>query len=244
MLAAGRYLLYVALACPWANRCLAVLRLKGLTQAIDVCTVHPVWARTRPDKAGDTHCGWQFRRATDAPVTNPAGLGSFSCDGCTPDPIFDARYLRDVYEKCGAPPGARYTVPVLFDKSSKHIVNNESSEIIRILNSAFNNFAEHPEVDLYPSELCGTIDEVNAWTYSDINNGVYRCGFATTQAAYEEAFHALSAALDRCERLLGTQRYLAGSRLTEADVRLFMTLIRYDEVVRTRRARAVSPYQH
>ena len=241
---AGRYLLYVALACPWANRCLAVLRLKGLTHALDVCTVHPVWARTRPDKADDTHCGWQFRRPTDPPVSNPAGLGSFPCDGCTPDPVFDARFLRDVYEKCGAPPGARFTVPVLFDKASKRIVNNESSEIIRILNSAFNDIAEHPEMDLYPIELRETIDEVNAWTYSDINNGVYRCGFATTQAAYEEAFHALSAALDRCERLLGTQRYLAGSRLTEADVRLFMTLIRYDEVVRTRRARAVSPYQH
>jgi putative glutathione S-transferase len=248
---AGRYVLYVSLACPWASRCVAVRSLKGLESAIELVVTHPVWARTRPGK--DEHCGWQFRSESDEPVTNPAGYGpastpasrhgsatahsparrrgSFPCDGCTPDPVAGVRFVRDLYELAGATgEGVRFTVPILFDKATKTIVSNESSDIVRMLNSEFNAFASAPELDLYPEALRPAIDEVNSWVYDGINNGVYRCGFASSQTAYEEAFHLLYASLERVESILRKQRYIAGSQLTEADVRLFVTLIRYDEV--------------
>jgi glutathionyl-hydroquinone reductase len=121
---------------------------------------------------------------------------------------------------------------VLWDKKTKTIVNNESAEIIRILNMAFNEFASNPSLDLYPADLVSAIDEANSWIYPSINNGVYRCGFAVKQAPYEAAFNELFNALDRVEDILGRQRYIAGDRITEADVRLFMTLIRFDPVRR------------
>ena len=121
-------------------------------------------------------------------------------------------------------------MPLLWDKKTKSIVNNESSEIMRMFNSAFNEIATEPKLDLYPEDLRSEIDEVNAWIYPTINNGVYRCGFAQAQAAYEEAFHELFGALDKVEGILSQKRYLTGDRLTEADVRLFMTLIRFDMV--------------
>ena len=141
------------------------------------------------------------------------------------------RFVRDLYELAGATgEGVRFTVPVLFDKATKTIVSNESSDIVRMLNAEFNAFARVPELDLYPEALRPAIDEVNPWVYEGINNAVYRCGFATSQTAYEEAFHLLYAALERVEATLSKQRYIAGSQLTEADIRLFATLIRYDEV--------------
>jgi glutathionyl-hydroquinone reductase len=123
-----------------------------------------------------------------------------------------------------------YSVPVLWDKKNGTIVNNESSEIIRILNAQFNRFAKNPDLDLYPEDLRETIDEVNSWVYPTINNGVYRCGFAQRQAPYEQAFNELFASLDKVEDILAKQRYIAGDCLTEADIRLFVTLIRFDPV--------------
>ncbi|KXZ42325.1 hypothetical protein GPECTOR_161g124 [Gonium pectorale] len=226
---AGRYHLYVSLACPWACRCLATLYLKGLDHAIGVSVTHPTWQRTRPDDPKDEHTGWVFRAPSDAPLASSTGFGSFGCEGCVPDDVNGAKFVRDLYDLAKDTTG-KYSVPVLWDKKEKTIVNNESSEILRMFNSAFNDIATNPGLDLYPEPLRPAIDELNAWVYPTINNGVYRCGFATTQAAYEAAFEELFGSLDRVEGILSRQRYLAGDSLTEADVRLFQTLIRFDEV--------------
>ncbi|GBF89678.1 glutathionyl-hydroquinone reductase-like [Raphidocelis subcapitata] len=227
--AAGRYHLYISYACPWANRCLAVIYLKGLEDAVGVSVVHPTWQRTRPGDAGDAHTGWAFRAPGDPPISSSTGHGSFECDGCVPDPVLGAKFVRDIYEQAGDTTG-KYSVPVLYDKQRRTIVNNESSEIMRQLNSAFNAFAKRPDLDLYPPHLRADIDAANEWIYPSINNGVYRCGFAQKQEPYEVAFKELFAALDRCEEVLSRQRYIAGPALTEADVRLYMTLIRFDPV--------------
>jgi len=226
---AGRYVLYVSLACPWACRCLAALHLKGLQDAIAVSVVHPTWQRTWPDTPGDEHCGWAFRSPTDPPLSSVTGHGSFDCRDCIPDPVNGAKSVRDLYELAQDTLG-KYSVPVLWDTKHRTIVNNESSEIMRMFNNRFNHLAKNPGLDLYPNHLAAAIDEVNSWVYPTINNGVYRCGFATAQGPYEVAFKELFDALDRCEDILSKQRYIAGDQLTEADVRLFVTLIRFDEV--------------
>ncbi|KAG2426855.1 hypothetical protein HYH02_014708 [Chlamydomonas schloesseri] len=226
---AGRYHLYVSLACPWACRCLSVLHMKGLADVIGVSVTHPTWQRTRPDDPADEHCGWVFRSPEDPPLSSTTGFGAFPCTGCIPDTVNGAVNVRQLYDMANDTTG-KYSVPVLWDKKEKTIVNNESSEIIRMFNSAFNDFAKNPGLDLYPEALRAAIDEVNAWTYPSINNGVYRCGFATSQAAYDAAFQELFSALDRVEDILSRQRYLVGDVITEADVRLFQTLIRFDEV--------------
>ncbi|KAI7842386.1 hypothetical protein COHA_004025 [Chlorella ohadii] len=224
---AGRYHLYVSLACPWASRCVAALNMKGLTDVIGLSVTHPTWQRTRPDQ--DEHCGWAFAAPGDAPFSSPTGHGSFACDGCIPDTVNGAKFVRDLYQKSGDTFG-KYTVPILWDKKKGCIVNNESSEILRMFNAEFNDLAGNPGLDLYPEELRAQIDAVNDWVYPNINNGVYRCGFATSQEAYEQAFGELFSALDKCEEILGRQRYIVGDRLTEADIRLFHTLIRFDHV--------------
>lgn len=227
---AGRYHLYVSLACPWASRCLAVLGMKGLESAISVTSVHPTWRKTRPDDPNDTHAGWAFARPGEV-FSNPAGVGSFPADNaCGEDPVAGHRFVRDVYDAVGAAPGVRYTVPILYDKKLNTIVSNESSEIIRDLNSMFDAFATNPGLDLYPERLRADIDEINEWVYHGINNGVYKSGFATSQAAYEEAVTELFRCMDRVEEILSTRRYIAGDVITEADVRLFVTLVRFDEV--------------
>ncbi|KAK9835349.1 hypothetical protein WJX81_004140 [Elliptochloris bilobata] len=226
---AGRYHLYISLACPWANRCLAVRNLKGLQDIIGLSVTHPTWQRTRPDDPNDEHTGWVFASPDDPPFTSSTGFGSFPPHGCIPDKVNGAKSVRELYEKAGDTFG-KYTVPVLWDKKEGTIVNNESAEIVRMFNSAFNDFAKHPELDLYPEPLRKAIDDANAWIYSTINNGVYRCGFAQKQGAYEEAVKELFASLDRCEKILDSQKLIAGDALTEADLRLFMTLIRFDHV--------------
>lgn len=226
---ADRYHLYVSLACPWACRCLAALHMKGLEDKIGVSVTHPTWQRTRPDNKEDEHCGWAFKAPGDPPVSSSTGFGSFGCEDCIPDTINGAKFVRDLYE-LSHDTGGKYTVPILWDKREGRIVNNESSDILRMFNAEFNSLAKNPTLDLYPEELRGQIDEVNDWTYNSINNGVYRCGFATSQEAYDKAFKELFDALERCEAILSRQRYMVGDRLTEADIRLFMTLIRFDEV--------------
>jgi glutathionyl-hydroquinone reductase len=199
----GRYHLIVSLACPWAHRTLIFRRLKGLENMISASVVH--WLlRDR---------GWTFDEGR----------------GVIPDPIFGASALSEFYVKARPDFSGRVTVPVLWDKKTGTIVNNESSEIIRMFNSAFDSVGA-AEGDYYPSELRAEIDALNARIYATVNNGVYRAGFATTQEAYEEAFRALFDTLDFLEARLAGQRFLFGERLTEADWRLFTTLIRFDPV--------------
>ncbi len=200
----GRYHLYVSLACPWAHRTLIFRALKGLEEAISVSVVSP----TMLDE------GWVF--------------GDFP--GATPDTVNGARRLHEVYTKADPAYTGRVTVPVLWDKETGSIVCNESAEIIRMLNAEFDEFATRQQPDFYPPDLRETIDAVNADVYDNINNGVYKAGFATTQDAYEDAYDALFAALDRVEDRLARGRYLLGDHLTEADWRLFTTLFRFDAV--------------
>ncbi|WP_286239555.1 glutathione S-transferase family protein [Neptuniibacter halophilus] len=200
----GRYHLYVSLACPWAHRTLIVRKLKGLEQMISVDVVHPLMLEQ----------GWSF---TD----------DFA--NTTADSLFAAEYLHQIYSRDSADYTGRVTVPVLWDKQRQCIVSNESSEIIRMLNTAFDHLGAH-QLDLYPEALRQQIDELNEWIYPEVNNGVYRAGFATSQEAYDQAVSGLFAALDRLEARLSSRRYLTGQKLTEADIRLFTTLVRFDPV--------------
>ncbi|MDR3494242.1 MAG: glutathione S-transferase C-terminal domain-containing protein [Ancalomicrobiaceae bacterium] len=199
--AAGRYHLYVGLICPWASRTLAARALKGLEAVISVTIVDPAM----------TDEGWRF---TDAPDTGP-------------DPLYGAHYLHQIYTRADPHFTGRATIPVLWDKQRQTIVNNESADILRILNSGFGSLAK-TDIDLYPDALREEIDALNARIYPRLNNGVYRAGFAATQAAYEAAFKDVFAELDALEAHLSTRTFLVGERLTEADIRLFVTLVRFD----------------
>lgn len=200
---ANRYHLYVSYACPWAHRTLIFRKLKGLEDMISLSVVHHFMGEQ----------GWTFHEG----------------DGVVPDPVMSAEFLHQLYT--AADPGftGRVTVPVLWDKKTGTIVSNESSEIIRMLNSAFDHLGAKPG-DYYPEALRDEIEEVNERVYHTFNNGVYKCGFATTQKAYEEAFVELFDTLDWLEERLSKQRYLVGDAITEADWRLFTTLLRFDSV--------------
>jgi putative glutathione S-transferase len=198
-----RYHLYVSLACPWAHRTLIFRKLKQLEEVLAVTVVDPV----------NRDQGWEFSDAA----------------GCGPDPLYGARYLHELYTRAEPAYSGRVTVPMLWDKRAHTVVNNESSEIIRMLNSAFNAFTPVKR-DYYPAPLRPEIDAVNAWVYDSINNGVYKAGFAGNQPVYEAAVARLFAALDELESRLGHTRYLVGAALTEADWRLFPTLVRFDAV--------------
>ncbi|ESP89673.1 glutathione S-transferase family protein [Candidatus Halobonum tyrrellensis] len=198
----GRYHLYICRACPWAHRAAMTRALNGLEDAISV-------SLTQPERYDD---GWEFSDEQ-------------------PDPLYGAEYLREIYTKADDDYTGRVTVPVLWDKESETIVNNESEEIMRMLDTAFDDHGNG--VDLYPADLRAEIDERIADIYPRINNGVYRAGFAGTQAAYDDAVDDLFDALDEYEELLGDRRYVAGERLTEADVVMFATLVRFDHVYHT-----------
>ena len=199
----NRYHLYVSLACPWAHRTLIFRKLKQLENLITVSVVDPHMGAE----------GWVF---SDAP-------------GAVPDTINGAKRLYEIYLRADPHFSGRVTVPVLWDKKRGTIVNNESAEIIRMFNSAFDGLTGN-RVDFYPEPLRAAIDEINAFVYDSVNNGVYKAGFATRQAAYEEAVTALFDALDAIEQRLAKQRYLVGDQVTEADWRLFTTLARFDAV--------------
>ncbi len=203
----GRYHLYVSLACPWAHRTLIFRAIKGLARHITLSTVHP-------DMLSE---GWTFD--TDFP-------------GATGDDLFGSHYLRDIYLRADPKASGRVTVPVLWDKQRNTIVSNESSEIIRMFNTAFNRLTGNTD-DYYPENLRDRIDALNARIYDTVNNGVYKAGFATRQAAYDEAVRPLFDSLGWLEDLLGSNRYLTGDRLTEADWRLFTTTLRFDPVYHT-----------
>jgi putative glutathione S-transferase len=199
----GRYHLYVSLACPWAHRTLIFRKLKGLEDIISVSVVH--WLMLEN--------GWTF---ADGP-------------GIVPDPINHAQYLYEVYTAAKADYTGRVTVPVLWDKQTGTIVSNESSEIVRMFNAAFDGIGAKPG-DYYPKGLRPEIEALNARIYDTVNNGVYKAGFATAQQAYEEAVRPLFDTLDLLDERLSSRRYLCGDRLTEADIRLFTTLVRFDPV--------------
>ncbi|GHC65495.1 glutathione S-transferase family protein [Limoniibacter endophyticus] len=199
----GRYHLYVSLACPWAHRTLIVRKLKKLEDAIDVSVVHYHMGEN----------GWTFDQT----------------EGATGDQLYSLNYLYQLYLKADPNYSGRVTVPVLWDKKTETIVSNESAEIIRMLNSAFDAWGD-AAVDLSPMSLRDEIDAMNERIYEPVNNGVYKAGFATTQKAYEEAFDALFARLDTLDAHLAKHRYLVGGQLTEADIRLFTTLVRFDAV--------------
>ncbi|MPZ56297.1 MAG: glutathione S-transferase family protein [Rhizobiales bacterium] len=199
----GRYHLYVSLACPWAHRTVIFRALKRLDDVVTLSVVSPT----------NHEAGWTFN----------------SREGSTGDAVYGAEKLADLYLKADPRYTGRVSVPVLWDKQRHTIVNNESSEIIRMLNAAFDAFTDM-KTDYYPPALRGVIDEINALVYPNINNGVYRCGFATTQVAYDESFRSLFAALNKIEGILSRQRYLVGATQMEADWRLFTTLVRFDAV--------------
>ena len=197
---AGRYHLYVSLACPWAHRTVIFRKLKGLEDVIGLTVVHPHMVES----------GWEF-------------------DPADPDPIGDHKFLHQVYTSVAPDMTGRVTVPLLWDRERQTIVSNESAEIIRMFNRAFDHVTGN-KLDFYPEALRTEIDAINDFVYPRINNGVYRAGFATTQEAYEDAFDQLFDALDTLEARLLRSRYLMGDRVTEADWRLFTTLVRFDAV--------------
>lgn len=200
----GRYHLYVSWACPWAHRTLIMRALAGLEHAIDISVVEHFMSDQ----------GWRF---------DP------NVEGATVDKVLGKEWLRDVYLTADSRYTGNVTVPVLWDTDQQTIVNNESREIVRMLDHAFASVAEHP-VDLAPPDLLDEVERVIDAIYEPINNGVYRAGFAATQRAYDEAVEALFEALDHWDAVLGRQRWLAGDRMTEADIFLFTTLIRFDVV--------------
>jgi putative glutathione S-transferase len=200
--AAGRYHLYVALACPWSHRAVIVRALKGLEDAVGVSYLDPYRDES----------GWRFSG------------GRFT------DEVNRFEYLAEAYDATDTRYDGRISVPVLWDTETGQIVSNESADIIRMLGTELDAFARRPELDLYPADLRPEIDRLNARVYATVNNGVYRAGFARSQEAYDDAFHNLFATLAELDDLLAVRRYLAGDRLTEADWRLFPTLVRFDPV--------------
>jgi putative glutathione S-transferase len=202
--AAGRYHLYVSLACPWASRTVICRKLKGLEQAIGMTVVDPV----RDER------GWAFR---DGP-------------GYSIDPLNGFAYLSEAYRATDPAFDGRVTVPVLWDRQTKRIVNNCEDDICVMLNSAFDAFASHRAVNLFPREIAQEQARLSEFIYEDVNNGVYRAGFATRQRPYEVSCRKLFAALDQLEKSLTSSRYLLGDRIVETDWRLFCTLVRFDSV--------------
>ncbi|MCZ0703064.1 putative glutathione S-transferase [Natronobacillus azotifigens] len=200
---ANRYHLYVSYACPWANRALIMRNIKGLKDIISVSVVNPF----RENK------GWTFEPA----------------DGVVPDPVMDAKYLYEIYAKADPSYSGRVSVPVLYDLKQNKIVNNESADIIRMLNSAFDHLGAKKD-NYAPEELLPEIESINERVYHAVNNGVYKAGFATKQKVYQEEVKHLFEALDELEARLNDNRYLVGDQITEADWRLFTTLIRFDSV--------------
>jgi putative glutathione S-transferase len=231
----NRYHVHIALACPWANGVLSFLYLKGLDHVISHSVVHPTWAKSKPTDPEDTHCGWAYKAPGDSPLPNPLGHGSNICDDALiPDTVTNCKSIREVYELAGDPKGP-FSTPLIWDKKTSTIVSNESIEILRMLNDEFNDLAKHPEVDLYPKgEMEEILQKLNDDTvYPNVNNGVYRCGFAKSQEAYNKAVSDLFSALEYLDEMLGKQRFLGGETFTWLDLRLFHTLVRFDPVYTT-----------
>lgn len=202
--APNRYHLYISLACPWAHRTLITLHLKGLQHVIGLSIV---------DYHLDSSSGWKFSTREE-------------CPGSIPDTLYNSKYLRELYLKADSNYSGRITVPVLWDKQLETIVNNESADIIRMFNSSFNDYAKNPKLDLCPPMLLSQIEELNDWIYNDLNNGVYKTGFATIQEEYEKNAIMVSNALERLEKILSEKQFMLGDVFSEVDIRLFTTIIR------------------
>ena len=200
----GRYHLYVSLACPWAHRVVIARQLKGLQAAVGMTVVDPI----RDER------GWAFREGP----------------GCSPDPVNDFRFLSEAYRATDPGFRGRASVPVLWDKQTRRIVSNSDDDLLRMFGHAFDAVASNPGLDLYPTEHRAEIDALNTHLYETVNDGVYRAGFATTQAAYEAAVYPLFATLDELETRLAGRRFLFGPAPLESDWRLFVTLVRFDAV--------------
>lgn len=204
---ANRYHLYISLACPWAHRTLIVRKLKGLEDVIGLSVVHYLMLEN----------GWEFKdEAEDS--------------ACIPDTINQFKYVKELYFQSDPDYTGRYTVPILYDKQTKKIVNNESSEIIRMFNSEFNDFAKNPTLDLYPEKLRREIDELNDFIYNGLNNGVYKAGFATSQESHESNSKLVFETLIKLEDRVANGPFILGDTFTETDIRLFTSLIRHDPV--------------
>lgn len=204
---ANRYHLYISLACPWAHRTLIVRKLKGLEDVIGLSVVHYLMLEN----------GWEFKDESED-------------SACIPDTINQFKYVKELYFQSDPDYTGRYTVPILYDKQTKKIVNNESSEIIRMFNSEFNDFAKNPTLDLYPEKLRREIDELNNFIYNGLNNGVYKAGFATSQESHELNSRLVFETLMKLEDLVANGPFLLGDTFTETDIRLFTSLIRHDPV--------------
>jgi putative glutathione S-transferase len=231
----NRYHLYLSYACPGSHRALIVRNLKGLQDVVSVTFVHPTWRLTNPNDPNDKHRGWIFADPNGEPFPNTIQRGGPfppAYADTLPDPIFGAYSIREIYERAGDTSG-KYTIPLLWDTVHQTIVNNESSDIAYMLNSCFNDFAQNPELDLYTEadeEGVAKLNEVCDWLSPLMIHGVYRCGFAKNQRAYDRAISELCEAFDRADDILSESRFLTGDTLTDADIRLFVSLIRFDEV--------------
>jgi len=228
-----RYHIYASYACPGSHRCLIVRALKGLDDCVSVTIVHPTWQLTKQG-TDEEQRGWVFGNPDGEPLTNTAGRGGpfpSAFPGNEPDPEFGAFSIRDIYEQAGDNAG-KYVVPFLWDKKLKTVVNNESSDISYMLNSSFNAFAKNPDIDLYTEDDPDPekLNEVIEWLSPLMIHGVYRCGFAKNQLGYDKAISELTQAFDKADSVLQHQRFLTGDTLTDADIRLFVTLLRFDEV--------------
>mmetsp|Transcript_22938 Transcript_22938/g.26154 ORF Transcript_22938/g.26154 Transcript_22938/m.26154 type:complete len:576 (+) Transcript_22938:131-1858(+) len=229
--AQGRYHLYASYACPGSHRALIVRALKGLEDVVDVTIVHPIWRLTKTG-TDEEQRGWVFSDPEDEPFKNTAGRGGpFPPDfeGTSPDPFSSDHSIRDIYEKAGDTTG-KFTVPLLWDTVENTIVNNESSDIAYMFNSSFNEFAENPSLDLYPEEKNDELNDVIEWLLPLMIHGFYRCGFAKKQELYDKALTEIETAFDRAATVLEKQRYLTGDKITDADLRLFVSLFRFDEI--------------
>jgi len=229
---AGRYHLYVSLACPWANGCLTALKYKGLEDIISVSVAHPTWGRTRPDDPDDHHTGWHFKAPGDASVSNELGHGSFECDdACIPDTANGCKTVRELYERANDETG-KYSTPLLWCKTEGTIVCNESFELLQMFDSAFDALCQHPERKLFDPADAAVAEALNAYIYPTVNNGVYRCGFARTQEGYSRAHAELFESLERLEARLAKSAtpFLTGMAFRWIDLRLYMTLVRFDPV--------------
>lgn len=214
-----RYTLYVSYACPWAHRCLIMLALKGLSDAISVAVVHPVWGVVDAETGRKS---WVFGNETIGTVVDGINVTDIN---------YNKASLREIYELHNPAYVGRYTVPLLFDKQTQSIVNNESSEILEIFQSEFDSIAQNPDFTIWPASVSrDAINDANTKMYNSWNNGVYRAGFAQAQGAYEEGVTAVFDHLDYMEELLSTRRFICGDVFTESDIRFLVTALRFDSV--------------
>eukprot|EP01066_Platyproteum_vivax_P007428 Platyproteum_vivax@DN2904_c0_g1_i1.p1 len=221
----NRYHLYISLGCPYACRALMLLKLKGLEDAIGLSIVHPTFQRTRPNDPKDEHCGWTFAKPGDEPFKTSIGFGSYSCDGCIPDPLGN-KFVRDLYDKAGDI-SKFYSVPVLWDMKTSKMVSNDSNDIMIMLNDEFNEFAKNKEVNLR-KDMKG-IEAIDEWLDENVVRKVYKIGFAKTQDVYDEHIDVFYENLQKVDDILAKQRFIAGPDMTTSDIKLFVGFVRFDE---------------